>query len=191
MQGMELPSQYQQAAGSFYETLGIPPTATQDEIKKSYRKLALKYHPDKNLDHPEVSEKFKDIQQAYATLSDPTKREVYDQYGGLGLYIADTFGAENVKTYFLLNSKWAKGLYLFLCLATGCCCCGCCFCCCNFCCGKYKPKPEEFDMPTDEELTRAEASPTSEQPTNNTNNWSAGDATGGAYTNQPPSYQNY
>jgi len=59
---------------------GISPTATQDEIKKAYRKAALKWHPDKNKS-PQAAEKFKDCSQAYEILSDPEKRQTYDQYG--------------------------------------------------------------------------------------------------------------
>lgn len=69
------------AETKLYDALGIKPNATQDEIKKGYRKAALKYHPDKNRDNPNAVEKFKEVSQAYEVLSDPEKRKVYDQYG--------------------------------------------------------------------------------------------------------------
>ncbi|KAI9754031.1 MAG: hypothetical protein M1815_005825 [Lichina confinis] len=69
------------AEAKLYNALGIKPDATQDEIKKAYRKSALKYHPDKNKDKPEAGEKFKEVSQAYEILSDPEKRKVYDQFG--------------------------------------------------------------------------------------------------------------
>lgn len=64
-----------------YNTLGVKPEATQDEIKKGYRKAALKWHPDKNNDNANAAEKFKECSQAYEILSDPEKRKIYDQYG--------------------------------------------------------------------------------------------------------------
>ena len=73
-----------------------------------HRKLALKFHPDKNPDNPDAAEKFKEINNAHAILSDPTKRNIYDQYGSLGLFVAEQFGEENVNTYFVLSSWWAK-----------------------------------------------------------------------------------
>ncbi|KAI0101561.1 hypothetical protein GGR51DRAFT_563464 [Nemania sp. FL0031] len=64
-----------------YDQLNVKPDATQDEIKKAYRKAALKWHPDKNKDNPNAAEKFKECSQAYEILSDPEKRKIYDQYG--------------------------------------------------------------------------------------------------------------
>ena len=69
----------------FYKVLNIPKAATVDEVKKAYRKLALKYHPDKNKGSKEAEEKFKEVAEAYEALSDPQKREIYDRYGEEGL----------------------------------------------------------------------------------------------------------
>ncbi|KAG0260115.1 hypothetical protein BG011_002134 [Mortierella polycephala] len=62
----------------YYDTLGVSPDASEAEIKKAYRKLAMQYHPDKN---PDAGDKFKEISHAYETLSDPESREMYDRYG--------------------------------------------------------------------------------------------------------------
>ncbi|CAG0904357.1 unnamed protein product [Cyprideis torosa] len=93
---------------SLYVLLGLSKTANPDEIKKTYRKLALKYHPDKNPGNPEAAEKFKEINRANGILSDPTKRNIYDNYGSMGLYIAEQVGEDNVNTYFLVTSPWCK-----------------------------------------------------------------------------------
>lgn len=68
----------------FYSILGVSRTATADEIKKSYRKLAMQYHPDKNPGDKKAEEKFKEITEAYETLSDDKKRQMYDQFGHAG-----------------------------------------------------------------------------------------------------------
>eukprot|EP01119_Soliformovum_irregulare_P005720 TRINITY_DN1746_c0_g1_i1.p1 TRINITY_DN1746_c0_g1~~TRINITY_DN1746_c0_g1_i1.p1 ORF type:complete len:416 (-),score=80.54 TRINITY_DN1746_c0_g1_i1:14-1261(-) len=65
-----------------YEVLGLEPSATDDEIKRAYKLLALKYHPDKN---PDAGDKFKEISGAYDVLSDPQKKKIYDKYGDRGL----------------------------------------------------------------------------------------------------------
>ncbi|MGR3912698.1 MAG: molecular chaperone DnaJ [Candidatus Rhabdochlamydia sp.] len=69
----------------YYATLGISKTATADEIKKAYRKNALKYHPDKNQGDPSAEKQFKQISEAYEVLSDPQKKQIYDQYGAEAL----------------------------------------------------------------------------------------------------------
>ncbi len=66
---------------NYYETLGIPKTASEAEIKKAYRKLAMQYHPDRNQGDKTAEEKFKQINEAYAVLSDTAKRQQYDTYG--------------------------------------------------------------------------------------------------------------
>ena len=65
----------------FYEVMGVPKNATEDEIKKAYRKLAKKYHPDLNPGDKEAEAKFKEVNEAYEVLSDDDKRAKYDQYG--------------------------------------------------------------------------------------------------------------
>lgn len=65
----------------YYDVLGVSKTATADEIKKAYRKLARQYHPDVNKDNPEAAEKFKEASEAYSVLSDEQKRAQYDQFG--------------------------------------------------------------------------------------------------------------
>ena len=73
------------AKRDFYEVLGINRDASEDEIKKAYRKLAMKHHPDRNPDNPGAEEKFKEAKEAYEILSDAQKRAAYDQYGHAGV----------------------------------------------------------------------------------------------------------
>jgi molecular chaperone DnaJ len=73
------------AKRDYYEILGVTKSATPEEIKKAYRKLAIQYHPDKNPDNPEAEEKFKEAAEAYEVLSNPEKRQRYDQFGHQGL----------------------------------------------------------------------------------------------------------
>lgn len=76
----------------FYEVLGVSKSASEAEIKKAYRKMALKYHPDKNPDDNEAEEKFKEAAAAYEVLSDPEKRGRYDRFGHAGMGGAGGFG---------------------------------------------------------------------------------------------------
>lgn len=69
----------------YYEVLEVPKTATADEIKKAYRKKAIQYHPDKNPGNKEAEEKFKEAAEAYEVLSNPEKRQRYDQFGHAGV----------------------------------------------------------------------------------------------------------
>ncbi|XP_053239933.1 dnaJ homolog subfamily C member 5G isoform X2 [Podarcis raffonei] len=127
------------AGESLYCILGLEKGASSEDIKKAYRKLALKYHPDKNPENPEAAEKFKEINNANTTLSDENKRRIYDEYGSMGLYVSEQFGEESVKYYFLMSKWWFKPLMVCCSLITCCCCC----CCCCFCCGKCRPPEEE------------------------------------------------
>lgn len=69
----------------YYEVLGVNKDASEDDIKKAYRKLAMKYHPDRNPDNPKAEEQFKEAKEAYEMLSDDQKRAAYDQYGHAGV----------------------------------------------------------------------------------------------------------
>lgn len=73
------------AKRDYYEVLGVAKNASADEIKKAYRKMAIKYHPDKNPDNKEAEEKFKEAAEAYDVLSDATKKQRYDQFGHAGM----------------------------------------------------------------------------------------------------------
>ena len=68
----------------YYKVLGVGRQAGQDEIKKAYRKLAVKHHPDRNQGDKQAEERFKEINEAYAVLSDPEKRKQYDMFGHAG-----------------------------------------------------------------------------------------------------------
>ncbi|XP_072222188.1 dnaJ (Hsp40) homolog, subfamily C, member 5 gamma b [Leuresthes tenuis] len=127
------------AGDSLYKVLGLEKGASPDDIKRAYRKLALRHHPDKNPDNPDAAEKFKEINNANSILSDENKRKIYDEYGSMGLYVAEQFGEESVKYYFLMSKCWFKTLFLCCTICTCCCC----FCCCCFCCGKCKTPPDE------------------------------------------------
>lgn len=92
------------AKRDYYEVLGVPKTASDDEIKKAYRKLAIKYHPDKNPGDKEAEAKFKEVSEAHEVLSDKQKRARYDQFGFAGVgngpmggsnYGGNPFGSQN------------------------------------------------------------------------------------------------
>lgn len=80
------------AKRDYYEVLGVGKSTPKDEIKKAYRKIAVKYHPDKNPDNPEAEEKFKEAAEAYEILSDDQKRQQYDRFGHEGMRGAGGFG---------------------------------------------------------------------------------------------------
>lgn len=89
----------------YYDILGVNRNATQEEIKKAYRKLARQYHPDLNPNNKEAEEKFKEISEAYQVLSDPEKRKIYDQYGHAGLsgaggYEGFSYGKKDIEDIF-------------------------------------------------------------------------------------------
>ncbi len=85
----------------YYETLGVKKDSTTTEIKKTYRKLALKYHPDKNKGDKKAEDKFKEISEAYAVLSDPEKKKQYDVYGSNNFH--QRYSQEDIFRGFDLN----------------------------------------------------------------------------------------
>jgi len=86
----------------FYELLGVPKDASQDKIKKAYRKLARKWHPDINPGNKAAEQKFKEISRAYECLGNEKKRKLYDEFGEEGLQAG--FDAEKAREY----SKWSS-----------------------------------------------------------------------------------
>jgi len=74
------------AGRDFYQVLGVSDSASQDEIKKAYRRLAKQYHPDANPNNTGAAERFKEISEAHSTLSDPDKRKQYDQMRRYGAF---------------------------------------------------------------------------------------------------------
>ena len=81
------------AKRDYYEVLGVNRDASEDDIKKSYRKLAMKFHPDRNPDNPKTEEQFKEAKEAYEVLTDANKRAAYDQYGHAGVDPSSAAGA--------------------------------------------------------------------------------------------------
>lgn len=89
----------------YYEVLGVDKKATEDEIKKAYRKIAIKYHPDRNPGNKEAEEKFKEAAEAYDVLHDPQKRQQYDQFGfdapgGFGGFSSGGFSMDDIFSQF-------------------------------------------------------------------------------------------
>ena len=84
----------------YYQILGVPKTASQEQIKKAYRKLAMQFHPDRNPGKEQwANDKFKEINEAFGILGDPQKRQQYDQFGTVG-NVGDIFGSPFTRTTF-------------------------------------------------------------------------------------------
>ncbi|XP_072162889.1 dnaJ homolog subfamily C member 5-like [Diadema setosum] len=159
------------AGESLYALLNVPKDAKEDDIKKAYRKLALRLHPDKNRDDPLATEKFKEVNRAHKVLSDEKKRQIYDEYGSFGIYIADQIGEDNVDLYFLVNSKCFRITSVICFFCTCYCFCFCCCLCCFGCCGRCRRGEEddedfEIVIPDDEEEGEEgnETTPVTSQP---------------------------
>jgi curved DNA-binding protein len=94
------------ATAEYYETLGVSKTASQDEIKRAFRKLAVKHHPDKNPGNKQAEERFKKANEAYAVLSDPEKRKQYDTFGAEGFH--QRFSQEDIFRGFDVNDLFRE-----------------------------------------------------------------------------------
>ncbi|MCF7854878.1 MAG: DnaJ domain-containing protein, partial [Candidatus Pacebacteria bacterium] len=96
-------------ARDYYDILGVKRSASQDDIKKAYRKLALKYHPDKNPGDKEAEEKFKEASEAYEVLSDTEKRKRYDQFGHEAYTQAGRGGAPHADPFDIFSQVFGGG----------------------------------------------------------------------------------
>ena len=164
---MSAPDRRLSTAGeSMYVILGVPPEATREEIRRAYRKMALRHHPDKNPDDPAAAERFREISRAHYILVDAPRRSFYDSYGSKGIYFAETYGEENARLYYRLSSPWFAALFFFCGLLTFFYCCCCCCCCCNFCCGRFAPDKFEEECSAEDLLEEVEGdqAPTTSQP---------------------------
>ena len=83
----------------YYEVLGLKKDASDEEIKKAFRKMAMKYHPDKNPGDKKAEEAFKEVNEAYSILSDPEKKQRYDQFGHAGVDPNAGFGLSLIHIY--------------------------------------------------------------------------------------------
>ncbi|XP_067867569.1 dnaJ homolog subfamily C member 5-like [Heterodontus francisci] len=131
---------------TLYRILHLPKKSTPEEVKGAYRKLALRYHPDKNPENPAAAEIFKEINRANAILSDEKKKHIYDSYGSAGLRLASMLGEEGENIIASQNNCCMKFLTYF-CMITTCCCC--CLCCC-FCCGTCLSKVDETNKSSED-----------------------------------------
>ncbi|XP_059510424.1 dnaJ homolog subfamily C member 5-like isoform X2 [Stegostoma tigrinum] len=119
--------------GHFYGILGLKNNATPEKIEEAYRKLAQDYHPDKYPDDPAAAKRYKEINNAYAILSDEKKKRIYDTSDIFGLQAAAMLGKDGENILASHNSCCIKFWTYCGLIATCGCCCFCCFCCCGLC----------------------------------------------------------
>jgi len=91
-----------------YSVLGVPKSATPDEIKKAYRKLAMQYHPDKNKGDKKAEEKFKELSAAYEVIGDAKKRKEHDTFGSTGAGFGGSSGGQGFGGYEDIFSQFSK-----------------------------------------------------------------------------------
>ncbi|XP_051892449.1 dnaJ homolog subfamily C member 5-like [Pristis pectinata] len=146
---------------TLYRILHLSRKSSPEEVKAAYRKLALRYHPDKNPDDPTAAEKFKEINRAHSILSDEKKKRIYDSYGSAGLHVASMLG-EDGENFMASQSNCCVKFVTYFCTIITCCCC--CLCCC-FCCGKCLPKDDKTNnIPEDSPIYTDDSNPILVQP---------------------------
>lgn len=130
----EPPRRFTVVGRSLYTELRVSPTANQEDIKQAYRRLARKFHPDKNAGNEEVAKKFQRIARAYEILKDPYKKKIYDKYGSEGVRLYEEMNGERSgpQSFFDRHPCFKVFYYAAWGLTCGfgcCCCCWCCNCC--------------------------------------------------------------
>jgi DnaJ-class molecular chaperone len=98
---------------SYYQVLGVSKTSTETDIRAAFKRLVLKWHPDKNHSNPEAATKFQEIHEAYQVLHDPTKRKTYDLYGSAGLKQNEENGASDTFELFRNQNYYGSGKSAF------------------------------------------------------------------------------
>uniref|UniRef100_UPI00398E33E0 dnaJ homolog subfamily C member 5-like isoform X2 n=1 Tax=Pristiophorus japonicus TaxID=55135 RepID=UPI00398E33E0 len=145
---------------TLYTILHLPRKSTPEEVKAAYRRLALRYHPDKNPNDPSAAEIFKEINRAHSILSDEKKKHIYDSYGSAGLHLTSMLG-EDAENIIAAQNNCCVKIVAYFCTFITCCCC--CLCCC-FCCGKCLPKDDQNTESSEDYPTCEDSSPILAQP---------------------------